>query len=197
MVHVRLRSMLLVVLCCGIACSLAAAQTQGQQQNSTNNKQLSSQDRQYVEHMAKGSQGEVQIAQMVESKTSNPQVKEFAQRMVHDHTLLNQQLKQLMEKKGMTMPAPMTAQQKQLKAKLEGMSGAQLDKTFMQAQVKDHEQDVQQAEKHAQNAKQMQPSDPDVAQLAQESLPVLREHLTLSKQLSSQLGGGTTTSAQK
>src|SRR5438067_5022117 len=116
------------------------------QQNSTGasvNRTLSSQDQQFVQQLAKGNEGEVEISRMVASKTSNLQVKEFAERMVHDHSALDQQLRQVASKHGMDMPQPMTSEQQQLQSKLQGMSGAELDRVYMAAQVKDHEQDVQ------------------------------------------------------
>lgn len=188
MLKICLRSILLAVLCCGVTFGVAAAQQQSMQSGSMSGHQLSPADRQFVEHLAKDSEGEVQLAQMVESKTNNPQVKEFAQRMVHDHTVLNQQVKQLMAKKDMTVPRPMTAEQQKLKTELEGMSGEQLDKTFMEEQVKDHEKGVMQIEQHAKNADQLKPPDPDVAELAEETLPVMREHLVLAKHVASEVG---------
>lgn len=186
MSHVRFHHLLVAALCCGFAVSAFAQQSQNQ---------LQPQDKQFLEHLAKDSQGEVQLSQMVASKTSNPQVKEFAQKMMHDHTLLDHEVQQVMQKHGLQMPPAMTAEQKQLEEKLQGLSGSQFDQAFMKAQVQGHEQDVQAVTPIAQQEKQLQPTDPSVAELAQEALPVLRDHLQLAKQVASEVGVSTT--AQK
>lgn len=188
----------LITITCIVGLSLASAQqvnpysgkwttTKGQASSRSN---LNTQEQHFLDQLAKGSQGEVQISQMVESKTNNPQVKEFAQRMVHDHTVLDSQVKQLLAKHAMPMPQPMTAEQKQQDNKLKNLSGQQLDRAYMTAQVKDHEQDVQKVSQQAKAANQLKPPDPGVAELSQEALPVLQEHLDLAKKVASEVGAG-------
>lgn len=190
MLQKRIYSLLVAALFCVFALTASAQQnnSQSQQNNSQQQNQLSQHDQHFLKQMAKDGEGEVQIAQMVESKTSNPQVKEYAKRMISDHRNLDRQIAQLMAKKGVTKPQPMTAEQKQLKTKLQGLSGSALDKAFMQAQVKDHQEDVREVSKVAQRDKQLQPSDPAVAQLAQEALPVLKGHLNMAKQVAGEVG---------
>lgn len=189
MSYVQLKIAVPAILVCFMLMGFASAQN-----SSSSGKSLSKSDQQFLTKMAKGSQGEVQISQMVASKASNQQVKEFAQRMVHDHTALNNQIKQVMEKHGMSMPQPLTAEQQQLKNKLQSMSGEKLERAYMSAQVKDHEKDVQEVSKQAQAANQLQSPDPDVSELAQEARPVLTEHLQLAKKVASEIGVTTTAS---
>jgi putative membrane protein len=48
---------------------------------------------------------EVELGQLATGKASHPEVKEFAQRMVKDHTQANDQLKQIAMQKGVTLPS--------------------------------------------------------------------------------------------
>jgi len=179
----------LITFVCFLVLSFASAQQNSA--NASSNNGLSAQDRQFLEHMAKDSQGEVQLARMVQAKTNDPHVKEFTQRMIDDHTALDQQIRQVMSKHGMSMPAPMTVEQQQLQKKLQGLSGQQLDRAFMEAQVKGHEEDVQKVSPEAQRDSQLLPKDPAVAELAKEAKPVLQEHLQLARQVASQVGANT------
>jgi len=180
----------LITFLCFVALSFASAQQSSATPSSSNS--LSSQEQHFLDHIAKDSQGEVQLGKMAESKTSNPQVKEFAQKMVHDHTTLDQQIQQVMSKHGMSMPAPMTAEQQQLQKKLQGLSGQQFDRAYMAAEVKGHEQAIAGVSPHARNEDQLKPSHPDVAELAQEVNPVLKDHLNLAKQVAPEVGANTT-----
>ena len=47
-------------------------------------------------------QSEIQPSRLALQKTGNPQVREFAQRMIADHTRLEQQMQQLLQRKGVT-----------------------------------------------------------------------------------------------
>lgn len=167
----------------------AFAVAQGNSSNNSGNA-LSQQDQQFLNHLARDSQGEVQVSQFVLGKTSNPQVKEFAQRMIHDHSMLDNQLQQVLSKHSMSMPQPMTSEQNQLMQKLQGLSGKQLDQAFMQAQVKGHQQDVAKISPFASHDTKLQPADPDVAETAKESLAVIKQHLQLAQQVEQQIGSG-------
>jgi putative membrane protein len=179
------------VLCCVALTGFALAQQNNGQQGSmaTNtSSSLPSSDQQFLDHLAKDSRGEVQISKMVEAKTTNPEVKDYAKRMIHDHMMMDRQLHQVMAKHGLPVPQGITSEDQQLQSKLQGLSGQQLDQAYMRAQIQDHEQDVQQVSQKAKSDQQLSPAHPDVAQFAQESLPVLQDHLQLAKSVGAKVG---------
>ena len=167
----------------------AASQTSGSA------KSLSAHDQQFLETLAKSSEGEVTLGKLVEQKTTNPQVKEFAQRMVHDHSILDAQAKRIMSQFGLQPPPPMTTGQQQLHAQLLNESGKQLDNTYMQAQIKEHEKDLSEITPEAQQGEKLQPSDPTVSELAEEARPVVLQHLQLAQTIAKEIGANPTQSA--
>src|SRR5439155_6580051 len=66
--------------------------------------------------------------------------------------------------------------------RLSGLSGADFDRAYMSEMVRDHTEDVALFEHEAQSA-----SDADVKAYAARSLPTLREHLAVARQVNSEL----------
>ena len=66
---------------------------------------------------------------------------------------------------------------------LKAKSGAAFDKAYVDMMVKDHEKDVKEFEKEANNGK-----DEQIKGFASETLPVLKEHLEKIKSIQSKLG---------
>ncbi len=98
-------------------------------------------DMMFVKKALQGSMAEVQVGQLALQKSSNDQVKEFAQRMVTDHTKLIDQMTPVALQIGVKMPDGPDKKQKMMMAKLQALSGADFDKAYVQAMVKDHKED--------------------------------------------------------
>jgi putative membrane protein len=92
-------------------------------------------------------------------------------------------LQSVAQQKGITPPADIDSHDKSMKDKLSKLQGAEFDKAYMQNMVKDHEKDVAEFRKEAQNAK-----DPDVKAFAQKTLPILEQHLQMARTVASQVG---------
>lgn len=142
-------------------------------------------DQQFVQDAIKGNRAEVTLGNMVAAKTKNPNVKQFAQMMVKDHTQALSQLQQLAQQKKIDVPQGLPDDAQQLQSKLQSDSGKQFDKDYMDGMVQDHQKDVQQFQDESQNAK-----DTDVKQLAAKLLPKLQQHLNKAQQIDTKLSGG-------
>jgi putative membrane protein len=103
--------------------------------------------------------------------------------MVTDHSKANQQLMQIASQKGMSLPTALPADKKQDRDKLASLSGAEFDKMYMSHMLKDHEKDVKEFEKQAEKG-----NDPALRSFAQQTLPVLRQHMELAKSVAAQVG---------
>ncbi len=137
-------------------------------------------DRKFFEKAAEGGMAEVKLGKLAIDKAQNPQVKQFGQRMVDDHGRANDQLKQIASKKQMTMPTTIETKDQALYDKLSKMSGQDFDKAYMQAMVKDHEQDVSDFRKEA-----SQGQDTDLQQFASKTLPTLEDHSRMARDIQS------------
>lgn len=146
--------------------------------NNGNANALNPEDKGFAQKAATGGQAEVALGQLAQQKASSPRVKEFAQRMVADHTNANQQLQQIASKKDLDMPTMVPTEAQEEQDKLSKLSGKAFDKEYIRYEVQDHQQDVQDFQK-AQN----EVSDPDLKQFASQTLPIIEQHLKMAQQI--------------
>ena len=162
----------------------AASATAGAPRNTQSDaSQLSSQDRKFVMDAAIGGMMEVEMGRMAAQKASSADVKAFGQRMVTDHTKANDQLKQIASQIGVTLPTTLPADKRQEMEKITRLSGAEFDRMYMSHMVKDHKKDVSEFEKQASKG-----DDSSVKSFAQQTLPTLREHLTMAQSIAAKVG---------
>jgi putative membrane protein len=142
-------------------------------------------DQDFINNAAKGNRAEVQLGQMVAAKTKDPNVKQFAQMMVKDHTDAMNKLQQVAQSKNITLPDGIPDDAQDLQSKLSNDTGKQLDKDYMDGMVQDHQKDVQEFQQATQQLK-----DPDIKNWATTTLPTLQKHLSKAQQIDSKLSGG-------
>ncbi len=142
------------------------------------NPTLSTTDAGFMTTATRGGLAEVQMGQLAQRKGSSAAVRRFGERMVSDHTRVNQEMLALAQQKQITPPDSMGAQHQQMYDRLNGLRGRAFDRAFAQAMVADHQEDVQAFETAARDG-----TDPDVRSFAQRNLPLLREHLQAAQQL--------------
>lgn len=92
----------------------------------------------FINEAAIGGMKEIELGKLAMEKSTNPKVKDFAKKMVKDHTKIAQKLKTLAE--GKKMPLPTTIPQADLNhlAELKNMPANEFDKHYMGMMVKDH-----------------------------------------------------------
>jgi putative membrane protein len=156
----------------------AIAQSAGQ--GSAN--RLTGADQNFLSKAAQGNMAEVELGRLAEQRASNPAVKQFGQRMVTDHTRLQEQLKSVAAQEGVTLPTSVNAKQQATKDKLSNMSGAAFDRYYINDMVADHRGDISEFQRQADHG-----TDPAVKQLAQQALPTLHEHLTMAEDVQTQV----------
>jgi putative membrane protein len=167
---------------------MASCDTSSQQTDSTevaeeqNEERLPSDDAQDdAEFMVKAASGgmmEVELGRMAQQKASSPQVKEFAGMMVNDHSKANEELKALATKKNIVLPSTPGDEAQGHISELTKYSGSEFDKEYMNLMTKDHQEDISLFEKAAEKSK-----DQEVVAFAAKTLPVLRKHHQMARQL--------------
>jgi len=141
---------------------------------------VSATDRTFAENAAAGGVAEVQEAQLAQQQAASPQVKQFANRIMADHTQANNELMQIAEQSNLQLPAEPKPQQSAMSSKLRNLKGAAFDQSYIQHQVQDHQTTIQLFEREAKSGQ-----DPALKEFAQKTLPILRQHLQMAQQLAS------------
>jgi putative membrane protein len=182
------------------ACSIASAQQDGQQNGAdpnapaampktqggadqSPNGHLARKDVKFMREAAQGGMAEVELGKLAQSKASSEEVKQFATQMAQDHGKANDELKQIAEAKGISVPASSDRKHKREMKKLEKQSGADFDRRYMAAMVKDHEKDLKEFNDAAKNA-----SDPDVKAFAEKTAQVISSHLEMARKIAGDVG---------
>lgn len=146
---------------------------------------LNKADQKIVMDMARANMAEIEAGKLAVSKTQNAEVKTFAQQMIDDHTKALNDVKQLAQNKGVTLPTEPDSKHKAMAAKLGKMEGEAFDRAYMaQAGVSDHTKVHSKLTKDQARAK-----DPDVKALAAKMLPTVDQHLNSAKTMPGMKGG--------
>ena len=155
------------------------------QQSASASAKLNGGDRKFLEKAGMDGVAEVEMGRMAASKATNAQVKQFAQRMVTDHSKANDELKQLASNKGVQVPASVDKKHQKEMDDMSKKDASKFDREYMEHMVKEHKKDVSEFEKQARSAK-----DADVKAFASKTLPTLKEHLTMAQQVEASVKGG-------
>jgi len=163
----------------------AAGQTAGQnpamdsQMNGMNAPgQPSVMDKMFVRKALQGGMAEVQLGQLTLQKSNNDQVKQFAQRMIDDHTKLGEQMKPVAQQLGISEPNGISKKDRAAMAKLQTLSGPAYDEAYIKDMIKDHKQDLSDFQTEASSGQ-----DPTVKDAANQGSKVIAQHLQMIQQI--------------
>ncbi len=126
--------------------------------------------------------GEILLSKLALQKTSDVEVRQYAQRMINDHTRANNRVEQLAQRNNLTLPREVAAEQVRAYIRLSQLSGQAFDRAYMDNNVNVHAKDVASFKLHAANE-----NDADIRAFAIETLPVLTAHLELAQKINSRL----------
>ncbi len=142
---------------------------------------LSKSDQKMMKDLAQANMAEIEAAKLAQQKSSNEEVKNFAQKMIDDHTKASDQLQQLAQAKNVTLPTDLDSKHKSEIKKLSALSGDKFDKRYMsQGGVSDHRQAHALLSRIEKSAK-----DSDLKTLASSLTPTVDEHWQMAKQIRS------------
>ena len=129
---------------------------------------LSDKDKLFMKEAAKGGMMEVDMGKMAQQKGKSADVKKFGSTMVADHTKANNELMGIAKKKGVDLSKE--------KGKMMKLNDATFDKEYVNAMVKDHEEDLAAFQGEAKNG-----SAADVNAFASKTSAMIKKHLALAK----------------
>jgi putative membrane protein len=119
---------------------------------------------------------EIELGLLALQNATSPHVRQFAQRMVSDHTQAAQELMQVAKSQNLELRTQIDAQHKSDVDRLRGMKGEAFDTGYMQ--VQEHRKGVLDFQKQAQSG-----SDPALKSFAQKYLPILQQNLQMAQSI--------------
>ena len=140
-----------------------------------------------MQKAAQGGMAEVELGQLAQQNGQSQDVKDFGKKMVDDHGKANDELKAVASQQGVSLPTTLNAKDQALKDRLSKLNGAEFDKAYMKAMVKDHKQDVAEFKKEASSG-----NNQAVKDFAGKTLPTLESHLQMAESVSGKVGADTT-----
>lgn len=152
---------------------------------------LSTADQALMMKVAKGGMMQLEVSKLAVENATDEQVRKLAESEVEEQTGLSAKLKEIAEAKGITLPAAPDAQTKALLARMKDMSGAELDRFYVQESgVKGHEQLDKVMSSVKSGAK-----DAGLKSLAAAAHPLVKTHLTVSRAMLAKMPAGSSTEA--
>lgn len=137
---------------------------------------LSFMDRRFVNKAADSGKEELQFAQLGVQKATNPEVKQFAQKLVDEHTKVNSELATLAGQKSVKLDQD--EGRSIAYRRLSNKTGAEFDQEFVEHMIDEHEDAVKMFDKTAMDAKDL-----DLRAFASKHVASLREHLQKAQSL--------------
>ena len=139
-------------------------------------------ERTFITEAAASGQAEIDASRMMAARSSDPSIKTYARQLEREHLSANDELKRIAEGKGIVVPVIASKETRDLLDRLRGMPTTESDRTFVREfGIETHNKAIQLFEKEAREGQ-----DPQLRAFAEQTLPRLREHLTMAQQLQRQ-----------
>ena len=134
---------------------------------------------QFIDDAAASNRAEIQSAQFVLQHTRDNAVRQFAQKIVHDHTQALGRLTQLASAEGLELRPGVSSKDAEALERLKQAHGTALDTEYLRTQQQDHTEAVQKF-RQAESSTSLLAGVRDYARM---TLPHLQEHLRMARQL--------------
>lgn len=149
------------------------------------NPQVSSQDRSWLIAAHQGNLAEIASGNLAAEKGHTDAVHNAGRMLTRDHAELDSKLRPVARELGVKLPTRPNAEQQQEAKEFKSLSGTQFDQTWTHTEADGHVKTIELTEREIQSG-----AVPQVKQLAQSALPVLKKHLnTLQQQTSTESTG--------
>jgi len=140
------------------------------------------QDKAFLTKASQSDFDEIKLSQLAAGKTNDPAVKSFANKMITDHTALEQQMKPFADQWGLTPASHLDAEHQDLYEKLNGLSGEAFDKEYMGAMDKDHHKALGEFQAESETAQG------SFKQAVSQGEKVIAQHTKMADELAGKLG---------
>lgn len=129
-------------------------------------------DAKFATDVANAGMAEVALGKIAAEKATNPQVKDFANMMVTDHSKANEELMAIAKTKNITLPVAPDDEHQKKATDLSAKSGNDFDKAYVDDMVSGHKKVASLLEDGSKNCK-----DTELMAFATKTLQVVKAHL--------------------
>ena len=161
-----------------------APQTQTDPAKTTDRTLLADRDEDFVKHAAQATKVELDASKLAATRAVNAEVRAFAEKLVTDHTAAGTELKTFAQTKNVVwkdddpdLKVKMTKHES-----LQTLTGAEFDKEYLEDMISDHENAIVLFSNEVLKGK-----DAAIKSWAEKTLPGLREHLKVARDLKARL----------
>jgi putative membrane protein len=144
---------------------------------------FSDKDKSFLKDIAQDNMAEVKTAELVIKTTKNPQIKQFAEKMVTDHRALLAGAKPIAAEAGVKPPETdgLDADADYLKLKL--LTGKEFDKSYVNEMVSDHHADLQKIKEEHDST-----TNPQMKKLTAHAGSVVEGHVKMIDAIAGEMG---------
>lgn len=132
----------------------------------------------FIDQASAAGMAEIQTANLALEKAQSVEVKNFAKKIISDHTNLNEELKRLAKKKALPLADEASMMDRVKEKALETREGESFDEGYANNQVSAHEEAVELFRNAAANIQ-----DKDLNMFAKTKVPILEQHLKMARDL--------------
>ena len=133
----------------------------------------------FVQKAANSNMAEIQLGQLALQKSQDPEVRQFAERMVKDHSASLAKLKTAAGKDNITVPTALDSEHQQKQQKLSALSGGAFDEAYSEQMEKAHHKTMGLLE----NAQKSDKVSASLREYATSTLPTVKTHTKLAEAL--------------
>ena len=136
---------------------------------------VASNDMMFLTAASNAGEAEIQLSKLAQTKGRRIGIRKFADQMVTDHTLVDQQLRQFASSKDVTLTPTLSPEDASMLQQLQGESGVAFDHDYIHGQMLAHQKTIALFQQEANSG-----TDPALKRIAVETLPKLQMHLKLA-----------------
>lgn len=144
----------------------------------------SAQDEKFVKMASASDLAEINTSRQASTQAASPEVRQFAAKMLADHTKSSQELAAIANKKKIRPAEAMEKKHEAMWRKLLNLKGPDFDRAYMKGQVMAHEAAVDLFETQSKEGQ-----DKELKAFAKKTLPIIQHHLEMAKALHQKLDG--------
>jgi putative membrane protein len=135
-------------------------------------------DRAFMIKAAESDQIEIQTSQLALQRSKNPNVRQYAQRMIQEHRASSKRLQPIAQQRGVTLPTDISSEDIFLLNQLQQFSGAIFDQAYWTGQIQSHAKTQAEYRRYLCEGK-----DPELRAFASQVLPIVTDHLRMAQEL--------------